>query len=373
MQKTHKEGVYTRTKKNGEIIYYATFRKHGKSHQKNIGSSKDGWTISKAFREREKLRNTKAVVSSRLKLDDAAEAYLLSIAHQSDGKNMRGKYDNHIKPVLGHYKLGEIKISDILELRITIESKVSKKTGRHFAPKTVNDFIDLVNVIYSYHNRFADVEVKSPASKERVKRYKVDNNRMRYLSLEEVAVLYDAIINRKAYSKKPHMITDDVTQSMLMFTRLSLSTGARLNTVMKIQVKDINFEDGVIMLENFKSKRRYIGYLKAELLSDLREWTISLSDNDYIFGKGIEPLNTVTFSKRLQTLIDKVFNEGVTDRRDKTVIHTLRHTFASHLAIQGTSIQVIMKLLDHTTIKQSMVYAKLAPNSGMEEVARLCL
>lgn len=48
-----------------------------------------------------------------------------------------------------------------------------------------------------------------------------------------------------------------------------------------------------------------------------------------------------------------------------------RHTFGSQLAIQGTPLYTIMKLLDHTSIDQSMVYAKLAPSQGKDEVLKL--
>ncbi|WP_205589752.1 tyrosine-type recombinase/integrase [Helicobacter sp. L8] len=49
----------------------------------------------------------------------------------------------------------------------------------------------------------------------------------------------------------------------------------------------------------------------------------------------------------------------------------MRHTFASHLAIQGTPIQIISKLLNHRDIKQTMRYAHLLPSSGKEFVLGL--
>jgi len=56
------------------------------------------------------------------------------------------------------------------------------------------------------------------------------------------------------------------------------------------------------------------------------------------------------------------------DRKNKTVVHTLRHTFASHLAINSTPIYTIQKLLNHKDITKTMRYAKLAPDSGREFV-----
>jgi len=75
----------------------------------------------------------------------------------------------------------------------------------------------------------------------------------------------------------------------------------------------------------------------------------------------------------MSPILNRLFNQDLKkeDRKNRTVIHTLRHTFASHLAINGTPIFTIQKLLNHRDISMTMRYAKLAPNSGMEFVNEL--
>ncbi|WP_415408347.1 tyrosine-type recombinase/integrase [Sulfurovum sp. CS9] len=72
-------------------------------------------------------------------------------------------------------------------------------------------------------------------------------------------------------------------------------------------------------------------------------------------------------------MLNRLFNEGLdtSDRKNRVVIHTLRHTFTSHLAINGTPIFTIQKLMNHKDIKMTMRYAKLAPDSGMKMVKGL--
>ena len=53
------------------------------------------------------------------------------------------------------------------------------------------------------------------------------------------------------------------------------------------------------------------------------------------------------------------------------MIHTLRHTFASHLAIKGTPILTIKKLMNHSDINHTLRYAKLGSNSGKDIVKKL--
>ena len=67
----------------------------------------------------------------------------------------------------------------------------------------------------------------------------------------------------------------------------------------------------------------------------------------------------------------KLFNEDVIDDYQKVVIHTLRHTFASHLAINGCPIYTIKELMNHKTIEMTERYAKLAPNQGQVQVKGL--
>jgi len=72
-------------------------------------------------------------------------------------------------------------------------------------------------------------------------------------------------------------------------------------------------------------------------------------------------------------MLDDNFNVGlkIRDTKNRAVIHTLRHTFASHLAINGVPIFNIKELMNHSDITMTMRYAKLAPSSGKNAVKGL--
>ncbi len=65
------------------------------------------------------------------------------------------------------------------------------------------------------------------------------------------------------------------------------------------------------------------------------------------------------------------FNSGVTDPRQRVCFHTLRHTFASWLAIQGEPLLAINELLGHKTLVMTMMYAHLMPDQKRRAVERL--
>jgi integrase len=60
---------------------------------------------------------------------------------------------------------------------------------------------------------------------------------------------------------------------------------------------------------------------------------------------------------------DLALNEGISDNRQKVVIHTTRHTFASWLVQKGTPLYTVSKLMGHSSIRMTERYAHLAPDT----------
>ena len=90
--------------------------------------------------------------------------------------------------------------------------------------------------------------------------------------------------------------------------------------------------------------------------------------NSYIFtdedGGKIKEI-----SKTFDRVIERLgFNDGVTDPRQRVVFHTCRHTFASWLAIQGTPLYTIAKLMGHKSISMSERYSHLSPDHKKDAV-----
>ena len=80
----------------------------------------------------------------------------------------------------------------------------------------------------------------------------------------------------------------------------------------------------------------YTGFIQEELASKLFDIAKKLNANDYIvsFNNGVKATSR-QIQSRLKPILDRLFNKGLEkdDAKNRTVIHTLRHTFASHLAI----------------------------------------
>ena len=282
-----------------------------------------------------------------LSIQTLADEYFSHRAEKETKINDEFSYKAHILPFFKFYDLNRISKNDILKFTNHLKEKQNLNTKKPIAPKTINNILNLLKAIIKY-------SLKNDLIRNDFTKYinllDIDNARERFLSKEEIEILYDK-------TKK-----DEVAY---LFFKLALSTGGRLSTILNIHKKDIDFTHNLITLKDFKNNSTY----KAFLTKDLKELLISkiqnISLNDKIFKSNP--------GKRLRTILDDLFNMEIykDDRKNKVVIHTLRHTFASHLAINGTPIFTIQKLMNHKDIKMTLRYAKLSPDSGREAVENL--
>ena len=135
----------------------------------------------------------------------------------------------------------------------------------------------------------------------------------------------------------------------------------------------MDFSQNTTSIYDFKRENTYSGFFNDELESLLKVHCQHLTVNDYVIGGYPEPLHRKKIERIIRPIMNRLFNKGLDskDSQNRAVIHTLRHTFASHLAINDTSIFTIQKLMNHADIKHTMRYAKLAPDSGADMVRNL--
>jgi integrase len=239
---------------------------------------------------------------------------------------------------------------DIMKLKTTLKNKTNSR-GEFLSEQTVKNIFGILSSIINYG-------LKENLLKNNImrfyKRESIDNARERYLSKKEIKKLYQKLDSHEEY--------------LLIFVKISLSTGARAATVSNITKKDINFTQSTITLKDFKNNTTYTGFISQSLNQLLLNFVKDLKANDSLF-----PVQQDRISKKLSKIFNALFNDGLekSDRKNRVVVHTLRHTFASHLAINGTPIFTIQKLMNHKDIKMTMRYAKLAPDSGRESVVNL--
>ncbi len=350
-------GVYVNNLANGDISYSVTYKdSSNKLKWFTVGKKSAGITEIYAYNKRNELINKvnlgedpqarkkkKKVIS----FDEVATKYFESVKGVNrDYKTSETRYNLHIKPTIGKIDIEEITYKDI--------EKIQKAKQKTHSPKTVNHITTLIGTIYNYAIQKEDMKIISPINK--IKSLKIDNQRERFLSMDEIK---DLLAN----------VEDDDTLNL--FTRLSLSTGGRLATVINIKKKDVDLENHSVNLYDFKNATSYKGFLTDDLIDILKELLPQLKVNDHL----ITQYAADTIQHKMKKILDELFNQGLksSDSKNRAVTHTLRHTFASQLAMNGTPIFTIQKLMNHKDINMTLRYAKLAPDNGKNEVKGLYL
>ncbi|MBC8051676.1 MAG: site-specific integrase [Sphingobacteriaceae bacterium] len=148
-------------------------------------------------------------------------------------------------------------------------------------------------------------------------------------------------------------------RAMLM---LAYSSGLRVSEVLNLKIKDIDSERMQIRVEQAKGKKDRYTLLSAKALATLREYFKQYKPKEWLF----EGTAGSSYSARsIQEVIQYAAKRaGV---RKKVSMHTLRHSFATHLLENGTDLRYIQSLLGHSSSKTTEVYTHVT-TKGFEQI-----
>ena len=133
------------------------------------------------------------------------------------------------------------------------------------------------------------------------------------------------------------------------------SCGLRISEAIHLNVSDIDSERMVIEVRNSKGgKDRYVP-LPRRTLDLLRKYWIKSRSNSWLFPSSVTA-DHISVSA-IQLCFKKVLREsGITKH---ATVHTLRHSYATHLLESGVDIRVIQGVLGHSSPKSTVIYTHL--------------
>jgi integrase/recombinase XerD len=160
------------------------------------------------------------------------------------------------------------------------------------------------------------------------------------LSQDEVRRLFAAVTNLK--HKALFMVAYDA--------------GLRLSELLKLQVADIDSGRMTIRIRQGKGHKDRYARLTPGLLEVLREYWRAYRPATLLFP-GATPDKCYDLATPGQLLKQSARRARITKR---VSMHTLRHSFATHLLEAGTNLRVIQQLLGHGSIKTTSVYTHVS-------------
>lgn len=136
------------------------------------------------------------------------------------------------------------------------------------------------------------------------------------------------------------------------------AAGLRVSEVVALTIKDIDSARMVIHIRQAKGRKDRYVMLSEQLLAILRNYWRRTRSPHWLFP-GPDPSRPVTTRSVQRACHKAAHGAGL----DKTVtVHTLRHSFATHLLERGVDIRVIQDLLGHRHITATTRYARVALN-----------
>lgn len=144
--------------------------------------------------------------------------------------------------------------------------------------------------------------------------------------------------------------------------RVALTTaygaGMRVGEVVRLQTTSIDSSRMLIRIEHGKGgKDRYVG-LSAQLLEILRTYWRLARPGRWLFP-GRDPTEPVSVPT-LQEACRQAARQAAL--RKPVTVHTLRHSFATHLLEAGTDVRIIQVLLGHARLSTTARYTQVATN-----------
>ena len=161
------------------------------------------------------------------------------------------------------------------------------------------------------------------------------------------------VVLAKQEVKRLFSLTHNLKHKAMLVTAYSL--GLRSGELINLKISDTDGKRNVVTIYNAKGKKDRIVMLSEKLKLLLRKYFEKYHPKEYLFEgqKG---------GKYSQASVSKVFRKSIAlaGIRKKATLHTLRHSFATHLLEQGTDIRIIQKLLGHKSIKTTQIYTHVA-------------
>jgi site-specific recombinase XerD len=139
---------------------------------------------------------------------------------------------------------------------------------------------------------------------------------------------------------------------------LAYGAGLRISEVLKLRVRDLDFQQKLIFIHQAKGAKDRVTILPESLISSLQEYIKDYSPQAYLFasnrgGKLTARSAQVVFKRSLDSA----------QIHKQATFHSLRHSFATHLIEDGVNLRYVQELLGHNNIRTTQRYTQVTTTS----------
>jgi integrase/recombinase XerD len=242
---------------------------------------------------------------------------------------------------------------------------------RAFSPRTVQSYL-------FYNKKFLEFVKKNPeqVTEDDIKNFIADllskNISPKSVVLIKAALkfFYDEVMKKNIVNLKspkvsrslPTVLTRDEVKRMIdsvknkkhrLIVKLLYSSGLRLSEVVNLKVGDIELDEGIGWVRGGKGKKDRIFIISGKIVDDLKEQIIRKDEMQFLF----EGWEGAMSPRNIQKIVASAAKNAEINK--PVHVHTLRHSFATHLLESGEDIRKIQELLGHTNLSTTQLYTHL--------------
>ena len=345
-------------------VWYLDIRVNGKRHRKRIGASKKLAELALKDAEVKVVRDEIGFITKDLTLAEFFKRYreFSSVNHRPLTFKRYSAVIDHFREFLNSKNINCDRLSrlntELIERyksyrrtswvnpngdRILSPTEVTQHSRKGARANTVNFEVSALRTMFYLAMEWGYLK-HNPASK--IKKIKAD----------------DAKPPRFLTKKECYRLLKAFPSELAPIFYIFLNTGMRKSELENLEWSDIDFRRKKIRIrkkETWRPKTNErdipINSGTYELLKELKTQNDFAIKSRYVFpGKDGERTKVKLREKLIKVAIQARIP-------DLTKLHTLRHTFASHLVMNGVDLPTVQKLLGHADIETTMVYSHLAP------------
>ena len=156
---------------------------------------------------------------------------------------------------------------------------------------------------------------------------------------------------------KLFQVVDNPKHKLLLL--IGYGAGLRVSEIVTLKWSDILFDEHKIHVKDAKGKKDRIVMLPYAIVESLKIYRELYNGKQYVFEGQFagEPYSTGS----TQSVMRQAIKKSGLDK--KATVHSLRHSFATHLLENGTDIRYIQKFLGHLSIKTTTIYTHLTKSA----------
>jgi site-specific recombinase XerD len=162
----------------------------------------------------------------------------------------------------------------------------------------------------------------------------------RMLSRHEVIRFFHSMVSH----------SENLFNEVVLFSLL-FSTGMRISELLNLKITDIDFEREMLILEKTKTRKARVVVLRTGF-SDILRYYCSINDlskSDYLFSINGKKIS----SNRVRSILKVYLKKG---NLPDVKIHSVRHSFATHMLDAGSSVFIVQQLLGHDLMSSTRIY-----------------